>query len=74
MIGVITGTTPIDVISEHPKHHRVITGTAPIGAIVTAPIGVDRNRDLPDLDRDRDRNLAFICSDLMIFFWVLFVF
>ena len=74
MIGVITGTAPIGVISEHPKHHRVISGTAPIGAIVTAPIGVDRNRDLPDLDRDRDHNLAFICLDLMIFFWVLFVF
>ena len=44
----------------------------------TAPIGVDRDlsdRDLANRDRaDRDRNLAYVCPDLMIFFWVLFVF
>ena len=42
----------------------------------TAPIGVDRDRaigdlDLADRDRDRDltdRDLAFVCPDLMIFF------
>ena len=39
----------------------------------------DRNRDLAhldraDFDRDLDRDLAFVCPDLMIFLWVLFVF
>ena len=35
----------------------------------------DRNRDLANLDRaDFDRDLAFVCPDLMIFLWVLFVF
>ena len=35
----------------------------------------DRNRDLANLHRaDFDRDLAFVCPDLMIFLWVLFVF
>ena len=33
------------------------------------------DRDRADQDRDlTNRDLAFICPDLMIFFWVLFVF
>ena len=72
---MIIGTAPIGVISEHPKHHRVITDTAPI---CVDRDRTDRDRDLADfdradLDRDRDRDLAFVCPDLMIFFWVLFV-
>ena len=46
--------------------------------IAIAPIAIsDRGRDhnLADRDHaDRDRDLAFVCPDLMIFFWVLFVF
>ena len=73
---MIIGIAPIGVISEHPKHHRVITDTAPI---CVDRDRTDRDRDLADfdradLDRDRDRDLAFVCPDLMIFFWVLFVF
>ena len=49
-----------------PKHKRwTNAATERENDPDTAPIGVDR---------DRDRALAFVCSDLMIFFGVLFVF
>ena len=63
---MITGTAPIGVISEHPKHHRMITDTAPI---YVDRDRAERDRDLADFDRaDLDRDLAFVCPNLMIFF------
>ena len=51
MIGVITDTAPIGVISERPKHHHVITDTVLIG------VNRDHNRCIA---RSREASIAIV--------------
>ena len=53
------------------RHHR--PPTSPASAVAPIAIAIDASIFAWSADRT-DRDLAFVCSDLMIFLWVLFVF